>query len=305
MSSMWNKLGKKLTKIVRNPQLFILRTSLVRFLSDETCVAWRYKSKTGNYLDLSNPNTFNEKIQWLKLHDHNPEYQKFVDKYAVREYVSATIGSHYLIPLIGVYNDVESIPFQTLPNTFVLKCTHDSGGVIVCKDKEKLDIPATKKILHRALKKNLYWHTREWPYKNIEPKIICEKYLVDESGYELKDYKISCFHGEPRVIQVMSNRKASTYNINHYDTTWNELHIERKGHGSNPLGIEKPKHLEKMLEISRVLAKGVPYVRVDLYQTEDAIYFGELTLYPGSGCLSFAQTADDEYLGSMIHLSQV
>lgn len=296
-----SKIIENMLKGIQTPRLFILRTSMVRFLPDETCIKWRYTSKTGRKLDISEPKTFNEKLQWLKLHDHRPEYSRYVDKYAVREFIADTVGSEYLIPLIGVYDTVDSIPFESLPNAFVLKCTHDSGSVFICKDKTLMDLAATKKALQKALRKNLYWKTREWPYKQVKPRIICEKYMEDESGYELKDYKIFCFSGQPKFIQVDFNR-FSNHTRNMYDLDWNLIPFTIKYPNDPNTVITKPLQLEKMIEIASKLSQGIPHLRVDLYSINDKIYFGEMTLYHGSGNEIFTPDSYDLLLGSWINL---
>lgn len=259
---------------------------------------YRIKSK----LNLKNPRSFNEKLQWLKLYDRNPQYISLTDKYEVRKHVKEIIGSEYLIPLLGVWDSFEQIDFFKLPNQFVLKCTHDSGGVIICKNKEELDIEFTKKKLKELLKKNYYYVGREWPYKNIKPRIICEKYMVDESGIELKDYKFLCFNGEPKIIQVMSGRKNGNYYINHYDINWDRVEIHRKRCAENPKGIDKPAGLQTMIDISRRLSRDIPFVRVDLYSTARQILFGEMTFYPVSGYMDFQDERWDYKLGSWIEL---
>jgi hypothetical protein len=161
-------------------------------LSDERALCILFRLKMGKKLKLNPPVTYNEKLQWLKLYDRNPLYTKLCDKFEVRKYISETIGDNYLIPLLGVWDNFDEINFETLPNQFVLKCTHDSGGIVICKDKKRLDYEKAKKKINKSLKRNYYYSGREWPYKNIKPRIICEKYMVDESGVELKDYKLSC-----------------------------------------------------------------------------------------------------------------
>ena len=295
----------KLKKGLENPRLFgqfFLGLRASRLLTDKVHISWHYYLRLGKRINLKNPISFNEKLQWLKLHDRNPEYTKWVDKYAIRKHIRETIGEKYLVPLLGVYDRVEDIDYSVLPKEFVLKPTHTSGNVLICRDKSKLNISETKKLLNRWMKREYFWYQREWPYKNIKPRIICEELLVDESGYELKDYKFYCFNGKPKLIQVMSNRNGGNYNINHYDTDWNEIEIKRESLFPAPNGIRKPNMLAEMLEITALLSKKIPFVRVDLYFTGEKIYFGELTFYPASGFIDFVDDSDDYLLGSWIDL---
>ncbi|WP_209510531.1 ATP-grasp fold amidoligase family protein [Sedimentibacter acidaminivorans] len=258
----------------------------------------RIKSK----LNLKNPRSFNEKLQWLKLYDRNPVYTNLVDKYEVRKYISKTIGEEYLIPLIGVWDKFDAIDFSKLPNHFVLKCTHDSGGIIICKDKSKLDIEAAKKKINKSLKRNYYYLGREWPYKNVKPRIICEKYMVDESGIELKDYKFMCFNGKVRCSFVCLNRNSqSGLNVDFYDMDWNPMSFERH-YPSSGTTIPRPINFDKMIDFAEKLSKNIPFVRVDFYETNGHLYFGELTFHPGSGFEEFTPELYDYLLGSWIKL---
>ena len=270
-------------------------------LPDEIYIKAKYRYHLGKRLDLTNPKSFNEKIQWLKIHDRRPEYTNYVDKYAVRKYVSETIGEKYLIPLLGVYDDVKAIDWSKLPDKFVLKCTHGSGCNIICADKSKLDIAACKKKLQMWMKRNWYWYGREWPYKNVKPRIICEKYMVDESGNQLKDYKIFCFHGEPKIIQVDYDR-FTNHKRNLYDTQWNYINASIHFPSDPTVKIKKPDKLEDMLQLAKTLAKDYPHVRVDFYYTDGNIYFGELTFYHGSGIEKFQPEEFGELMGSWIKL---
>jgi hypothetical protein len=278
----------------------MLRTVL-KILPDEVMIKRQYWYHFGRKLDLSEPRSFNEKLQWIKLYDRKPEYTSYVDKYAVRKHIAKTIGEEYLIPLLGVYDRVEDIDWGALPNQFVLKCTHGSGFNIICADKTKLDIEASKRKLRKWMKQNLFWYGREWAYKNVKPRIVCEKFMVDESGKELKDYKIFCFGGEPKLIEVDYNRF-----INHkqslYDTQWNYIHASMHYHSDPKIQIRKPEKLEEMLKLARILAKEFYQLRVDLYYVNGRIYFGEMTLYDTSGYARFQPEEFGELLGSWIQL---
>ena len=197
---------------------------LRRVVTDGLYIQCSYKWKTGKSLDLENPQSFNEKLQWLKLYDRREWYSSLVDKYEVRKFVEEKIGKDYLIPIIGVWDRFEDIDLEKLPKQFVLKCTHDSGGVIVCPDKEKFDFGKAQRNINKWLKRNYYHRSKEWPYKNVKPRIICEKYMADESGTQLKDYKVFCFNGEPKIIQVDFDR-FKEHKKNMYDPQWNYVHI--------------------------------------------------------------------------------
>lgn len=305
MNELITKIIHKAYKVIKNPRLFIYKLKLSRFLPEKTDISWRYFNIFNKKIDFKNPKTFNEKLQWLKLYDHNPQYTQLVDKFEVREYIKKEIGEKYLIPIYGVWDKFEDIDFNSLPNQFVLKCTHDSGSVVICKDKETLNIRDIKSKFNKALKKSFYYSSREWPYKNIKPRIICEELLVDESGYELKDYKFFCFNGEPKVIHVMSNRGKGKMYVNHYDLDWLEFGSGRLNYKKNPDKILKPNELTKMIEVCRILSKGLPFVRIDFYHTPKTIFFGEMTFYPASGFLQFADEGEDLLLGSWLDLSSI
>lgn len=262
-----------------------------------------YQRSTGKKINWKNPTTFNEKLQWLKVYDHNPLYTQMVDKYSVRSYISEKIGEEYLIPLIGVWDKFEDINFDELPDQFVLKCTHDSGGVVICRSKSDLDFEEVRSRINNSLKRNYYYNGREWPYKNVTPRIICEKYMVDESGYELKDYKLMSFNGKVKCSFVCHNRDSDNMYVDFYDNEWNKMPFKRH-YPSSPLGIVKPHSYDEMIRIAEKISKGIPFLRVDFYDINGKIYFGELTFFPGSGFEEFTPDVYDELLGSWIELPE-
>lgn len=272
------------------------------FLSDINYLKMDYQVLMHKKLNLKNPKTFNEKLQWLKLYNRKPEYSKMVDKFEVKNYVASIIGEEHIIHTIGVYNSFDEIDFENLPNKFVIKCTHDSGGVIICKDKSKLDIETTKKQINKALKTNYYKLGREWPYKNVKPRIIIEKFIQDSEEDKLKDYKLFCFNGKVKMILVCSNRIGNHKNTNFYDISWNLLPFSRANHINNPNVINKPNNLEEMIKVAEKLSKNIPFVRVDLYDVNNKVYFGELTFYPSSGFEGFNPEEWDIKLGDMLEL---
>lgn len=272
-------------------------------ISDRMYLQMEYYLLMRKKLHLSNPKTYTEKIQWLKLYNRKPEYVKMVDKVGAKEYVSSIIGDEYIIPTIAVFDRVEDIEWKKLPQQFVIKCTHDSGGIVVCKDKSKLDIEDSIKKLKVGLQQDYYLNNREWPYKQVPRRLICEQYMVDESGYELKDYKIFCFDGEPKLLFVATDRTKGPHEtkFDFFDLDWNHLPFTN-GHPNNPNLIKKPENFAKMLEIARELSKGIPHVRIDLYNINGKVYFGEMTFFHWSGFVPFKPEDWDEKIGSLLRL---
>ena len=264
---------------------------------------WSYYLTFHKKLNLDNPQTYNEKMQWLKLNDRREEYTKMVDKYEAKEYVASIIGDEYIIPTLGVYDSFGDIDFDLLPDQFVLKCTHDSGGITICTDKKTFDYKKAKKLLTRNLKRNPFWYNREYPYKNIKPRIIAEKYMVDESGWQLKDYKVFCFNGEPQFVEVDYDRYVG-HKLNVYDLNWNYIDFYMTSPNDASVEIPKPKCLNTMIELARILSRGLINVRVDFYSIGDKLYFGELTLTPGSGHIDFHPKEYDLILGEKLLLPQ-
>lgn len=296
-------MNQKFLKALKDPYYAssLLLDHMGRFVSDERFIKWSYYLKFHKKLNLDNPQTYNEKMQWLKLNDRREEYTKMVDKYEAKEYVASIIGDEYIIPTLGVYDSFDEINFDELPNQFVLKCTHDSGGISICTDKKTFDYKKAKKLLSRNLRRNPFWYNREFPYKNIKPRIIAEKYMVDESGWQLKDYKVFCFNGEPQFVEVDYDRYVG-HKLNVYDLNWNFLDFYMTSPNDSSVMIPKPKCLEKMIQLARVLSRGLINVRVDFYSIGDKLYFGELTLTPGSGCIEFYPEEYDSLLGSKLLL---
>lgn len=257
--------------------------------------------KMGEVLNLRHPKSYNEKLQWLKIYDRNPLYTTLVDKYTVKKWVADKIGEEYIIPTLGVWKNADEIDFDKLPNRFVLKTTNGGGGdVVICKDKSMFDIVKARKHLNKGLKKNIYNDFREWPYKNVSPRIIAEKYLEDESD-ELKDYKFFCFDGMVKCLQVDYDRFVD-HHRNMYDTDWNLLPFTIKYPSKEGVVIPKPQGFEAMLKIASILSKEIPHVRVDLYNIYGKVYFGELTFYHGSGLKKFTPKEWDYKFGEWLQL---
>jgi hypothetical protein len=278
---------KKLIRFIKNPLQLIISLGFRGYffwIPDALWLKIVFRIKMGYKLDLNNPKTFNEKLQWLKLHDRNPLYTTLVDKYEVRKYIAETIGEEYLIPLLGVWDHFEDIDFNKLPNQFVLKCTHDSGGLIICKDKSKLDIKAAKKKINSCLKRNYYWAFREWPYKNVKPRIIAEKYMEDSPKKGLPDYKFFCFDGEIDCVMVCIDRHIHDTKFYFFDKNWTLLLYNLRGKNApENFTLPKPQNIQQMFELVIQLSKNTSFVRIDLYEVKNQIYFGEITFYPDSG----------------------
>ncbi len=299
---------KKLFKLIFNKDYRFLILNARGFyskVSDEKILKRVYKACTKKELNLENPVTYNEKLQWLKLYDRKPIYTKMVDKYEVKNYVSSIIGEEYIIPTLGVWDKFEDIDFDKLPNEFVLKCTHDCGGIIICKDKSKLDIKKAKKKINKCLKKNYYVKYREWPYKDVKPRIIAEKFMSDNSG-GLVDYKFFCFNGIVNCVMVCIDRHISDVKFYFFDEKWQLLRLNVRGKNA-PEGftLPKPKSIDKMFEIAKTLSKDLPFVRVDLYECDGQIYFGETTLFPDSGFDPNILEETDIYWGKLLQLPKI
>ena len=278
----------------------------IKSVSDEFGVKYRFRKKFGYNLDISNPNNFNKKMQWLKLYDHNNLYTILADKYLVREYVKNKIGEQYLTKLYNVWDSADSIDFNQLPEQFVLKTNHASGTNIICKNKELLgDKSLILNKLKEWLKIDYYLLGKEWAYKNIERKIICEELLVMQNGEDLLDYKFMCFNGKCEYIFICSNRYSQNgLNVDFYNTQWEKQPFQRHYPNSN-INHKKPVCLDKMITLANQLSEGIPFVRVDFYLIEDRIVFGEMTLYPGSGFEEFTPFEWDERLGRLININNV
>ena len=275
-------------------------------LDDVSYIKRMYKAKFGQYPDLVNPKKYTEKLQWLKLNDHNPLYTQLVDKYEVKNYVKDIIGEQYIIPTFGVWNCFEDIDFDRLPNQFVLKTTHDSGGVIICRNKSEFNYSKAKKILTKSLNNSFYSLYREWPYKNVKPKIIAEKYMEDIKTHELRDYKFFCFGGKVKSLFVASDRQNTREEtkFDFFDENYNHLPFTN-GHPNAAILPEKPIQFEKMKELANKLSCGFPHVRVDLYEVNGAIYFGELTFCHWSGFVPFNPPEWDCIFGSWLNLPDI
>lgn len=279
-------------------------SKLARFLPDKLYISLMYFKHFKRFLNLKNPQTFNEKLQWLKLYDRKPEYTTMVDKYLVKKYIADKIGPEYVIPTLGVWETADQIDFDALPDQFVLKCNHNGSGngIIICCDKSKLDREATIETLNKCLRDNGYWYGREWPYINVKPCILAEQYMEDSATKELRDYKIYCFNGQAKILMTASNRFADKQTtFDYFDLEGNWLDVE----WGNPRSSEEPKKpplFEEILSIAEKLSKGLTHIRVDLYVVDNQVYFGELTFFDGSGFTPFMRAEHDLLFGRWLDL---
>ena len=296
---------RKLFRAITNPEIrfnYLSSAGFYNHVSDEMFLKKKFELKMGYPLDLENPKTFNEKLQWLKIYDRRPEYTMMVDKYESKNYVASLIGEEYIIPTIGVWDRFEDIEFDELPNQFVLKCTHDSGGVFIVRDKNSMDKEAIRKRIKHLMNQNYYYHGREWPYKNVKPRLIIEEYLESLESNALKEYKIFCFNGEPKLFLVCKGAAHGAGRTNDfYDLDFQ--HIPLCATYPNASQLEsKPDVYEKLIEIAKKVSKGIPQLRVDTYVVDGKIYVGETTFYHDSGFCRLKPEKYDYEFGKLIEL---
>lgn len=284
--------------------IYLMHQFVLKYMSDEYIIKNQFKEKMGYDLDLKNPKTLNEKINWLKLHDRTDLHTIVADKYKVRAYVNEKVGSKYLIPLLYNTKNPEDIRPENLPNTnFIIKANHNSSGGIIVRDKSSVDWPMIRKKLRRLLKENFFYSTREWQYKNIEPQIIVEELLTYEDGSIPDDYKFHCFNGKLAFVMIDFDRHTDKRTRNLYDADWNLIPCN----WGRPYGkdLEKPKNLEEMIMVVEKLAQDFIYVRVDLYLVQGSIYFGELTFHHNSGHQKFIQEEWDYKFGELLKIKEL
>ena len=285
---------------------YIVNTSfLERRLSDKAYLSLQYRCFIGKSINWDNPTSFTEKLQWLKLYNRRPEHSAMVDKYEVKEYVAQTIGSEHIIPTYGVWDRFEDIDFDSLPNQFVLKCTHDSGGLVICKDKQTLDKKAARRKIEKSLHRDYYLAGREWPYKNVPKRVIAEKFISPRQNSvpaDLPDYKFFCFNGKVKFFKVDFGRFVE-HHANYYSSEGKLLNFGEKGLDPDPnYPIELPINLGEMISLAEKLSENEPFLRVDFYNVNGKIFFGELTFYPASGMGQFNPTEYDDWIGNLLSL---
>lgn len=272
-------------------------------MSDEKFLRKKYKLAFKKDLDLENPKTFTDKLQWLKLYDRNPVYTTMVDKYEAKNYVAGIIGKEHIIPTIAICDNFDDIDFGLLPEKFVLKCTHNSGGLVVCKNKSELNMEVARERLTNALNVNYYLRSREWPYKNVKPRIIVEKYMEECGGDDLIDYKFYCFNGEPKFLYISQGlANHATARINFVTLNWEKAEFKRDDFAEFETLPPKPLNFDKMIEFSKKLSQNIPFLRVDFYNIGGHIYFSELTFFPGAGFTPFNPNVWNYKIGEYIKL---
>lgn len=292
---------ERIVKGIKQPKyilIYILQEYLAKHVSDRAYIKWIYRLRIGKKLHIDKPVTFNEKMSWLKLYDRNPLYPTLADKYKVKSYVAEKLGSKYVVENYGVYEHWKDIDFNKLPNQFVMKCTHDSGGAFVCRDKENFDFDGVRKKIEENLSINNYYKSREWPYKNIKPRIIIDKLLDDHTGNELRDYKFWCFNGKPTYMYCTI--KAKNIYENFYDMDFNPVMIDHSFPRHQP-EFEKPTVFEEMKQLAAKLSSGIPFVRIDFFNVDGHVFFGEFTFYDWGGTMPFGGDWDAK-LGNFIEL---
>jgi len=275
-------------------------------LSDETYLKLYYRAKTGHRLNLESPKTFNEKIQWMKLYYRRPDLPSLVDKAEAKKKVAKIIGKKYIIPTIGIYDNFDEIDFEDLPEQFVIKCTHDCGSVVLCRDKKNFDIESARKRINKALKVKYYGkNLREWVYSQIKPRIIVEEFMANDKNEDIIDYKFFCFNGEPKIMYISRGlENHATASISFADMDYKLSDIERADYKALKKLPPKPKSFEEMKRLAKKLSKGFPQVRVDFYEIKGKPYFGELTFYTCGGVINWKKPEYDMRLGEMIELPE-
>ena len=276
-------------------------------MSDEAYLRKAYRVRMGKELNLDNPQTFCEKLQWLKLYDHNPRYTMLADKYEVKKIVADAVGEQYVLPAFGVWDSFDEIDFDTLPDQFILKCTHNSGGFMVCRDKNTFDKEEAKKLFDKLLKTSYFLAGREWVYKDIKPRIIAEPYIDTLGEIDSIEYKLTCFDGVAKNITICTGIAHSAYENRTNDNFDRELnHLPWYAYYKNAaVTPEIPPQMDEIIEIAEKLSKDIPQVRVDFYVIDGQVYFGEMTFYTWSGFIEFTPPEWDDIMGSYIDLEKV
>lgn len=274
------------------------------WLPDEPFLKYKFRLEMGKPLNLEKPETFQEKLQWLKLHDHRQEYSTLVDKYEVKTVISSLIGEEYVIPTLGVWDRFEDIDFDSLPDRFVLKTTHGGGntGVVICKDKSSFDREDARRKIAKSMKSDIYKTMREWPYKNVRHRIIAEEYIEQTDG-ALNDFKFFCFDGRVDCVMDCIDRNTGQTKFYFFDRDWNLLRLNKRGVEAAPdFTLPKPEGIDKMFDLAAKLSVGRPFTRVDLYNVDGRIYFGEMTFFPDGGFDKNILVSTDERWGKMLNI---
>ena len=298
---------RKSTTVINKPMILPEKGVylLSRVLDDQTYLKILFFIKAGYKLNLNHPKTYNEKLQWLKINYRKSIMTKMVDKYTAKDFASEIIGEKYIVTNYGIWDSFSEIDFDKLPQSFVLKTTHDQGGVVIVNDKYNFDIKAASQKLNKHLKVEHYYLTREWPYKNVKPRIMAERLLVSEKQLNISDYKFYCFHGEPKLMYISHvDRKKIKY-LDFFDMDFNRLDISRPGFIQSDISYQLPKNWQLMKDLARKLSMDFPHLRVDFYNVEGRVYLGELTFFQGGGMMPFEPMKWDKILGDWIDLSSI
>ena len=292
-------------KLISKAFSFLDHRGMFDFLDDKLYLELSYRAVFGKKLDLVNPKTYSEKLQWLKLYDHRPEYSSMVDKYEVKRYVSERIGAEHVIPTLGVWDSFDQIDFSLLPNQFVLKCTHDSGGLVICKDKESFDVRKAENKIRKSLQHNYFLSGREWPYKNVKPRILAETYMEDPEDMELRDYKFFAFDGEVKALFIATDRgdQSKETKFDFFDADFVHLPLTN-GHPNAQKCPHKPACFDEMKHYASLLSKDIPQARIDFYEVRGKVYFGEITFCHWSGFKPFDPPEWDLRFGEWIKLPE-
>lgn len=295
----------KIQTMMHTPRIFMIKfanSPIFKIIPDRYALKIKYKNIFHRELNLVNPKTFNEKLQWLKLFDRKPIYSTMVDKYAAKQYVAEIIGKEHIIPTLGVWDNVDDIDINSLPNQFVLKCTHGSGDVLICKDISTFDIEVARKRLAKALNTDYYSIDREWPYKNVPRRIIAEPYMIDKESSELRDYKFFCFNGQAKCFKIDFDRFVN-HRANYFELNGSLMNIGEVACPPNPQeSISIPHNINQMIEYANRLSQSTYFLRTDFYYVDGTVYFGELTLYPAGGFGLFLDDASDLQMGEWLRL---
>ena len=293
---------RKVKRYLKSPY-YALGDDLIKthpnWMSDRYFIKVFWRQMMGYSLDLEHPMTFNEKIQWMKLNDHNPRYPDLIDKLKVKEWVKEIIGVQYIIPTLAVYDTPNGITLEDLPDQFVLKCNHDSGGIVICKDKSAFDLDKAKQILWKSFNRNFYEEYREWPYSMIEKKVFAESYIIDSKSQDLPDYKLFTFGGVPHYMFIATGRQSGEeVQFDFFDMDLNRLKVKNV-HPNNPGEVLPPKTFGIMKELAAKLSAEFKQVRIDFYEADGACYFGEMTFFHGAGFMPFEPFSFDKEMGEL------
>lgn len=297
----------KLKTFLENPWCILLHWNTkgyFNYLPDSFVIPLLWRGVFGKKLNLNHPVTFNEKLQWLKLYDHNPRYTLMADKYEAKKIITELVGEKYVIPTLGVWDTFDEIDFQSLPTQFVLKTTHDSGGVFICQDKAGFDVGKVRMQIEHRLKQNYYLRNREWVYKDIKPRIIAETFMQDCDTGELRDYKFYCFDGKVKALLLATNRQSRTDELrfDYFDREFQHMNMTNHWHPNAVMPPTKPSHYEKMVELAEIISKGIPQVRIDFYEANGKIFIGEFTFYDMAGYLQIHPDQWQDEWGDLINL---